>query len=223
MNLSKSLEVFNPNAKTDRIHIIGCGSVGSTLAELLTRYGLTRFTLWDFDTVEPHNIANQKFTQKHIGMTKVEALLDLMCEINPEVKEHTKLEPNGWDGQQLSGYVFLCPDNIEVRQKIVDKHMYNPYVKAMFDIRTGLFDAQHYAVDWSDVKGKKNFRATMNFSHEEAKQAAPVSACNIQLGVAATVRLICDLCIANFTNFWNGSGLKKMILMDSNPLQIDAI
>ena len=84
MDLSKSLDWFNPDSVSERIHIIGCGSVGSTVAELLTRFGLTKFTLYDFDLVEPHNIANQMFRKTDIGKTKVEALQSIICEINPE-------------------------------------------------------------------------------------------------------------------------------------------
>ena len=62
----------------ERIHIIGCGSVGSTLAELLARLGLTKITLYDFDTVEPKNLANQLFRQEHINMTKVDALTSML-------------------------------------------------------------------------------------------------------------------------------------------------
>ena len=61
MDLSKSYEYFQPEKLTDRVHIIGCGSVGSTVAENLARSGVTKFTLWDFDVVEPHNLANQMF------------------------------------------------------------------------------------------------------------------------------------------------------------------
>ena len=56
MNLSKSYEYFNPSDCKEQIHIIGCGSVGSTVAELLTRFGLENFTLWDFDRVEERSL-----------------------------------------------------------------------------------------------------------------------------------------------------------------------
>ena len=131
MDLSKSYEFFQPEKNDGRIHIIGCGSVGSTVAENLARSGVTKFTLWDFDVVEPHNLANQMFRQKDVGHAKVEALLDILCEINPDIKDDVKLQPNGWKGQQLSGFVFLCVDNIDLRREIVEKHMDNPYIKAI--------------------------------------------------------------------------------------------
>lgn len=142
MDLSKSYEYFQPEKVDSRIHIIGCGSVGATIAENLIRLGLTNIALWDMDVVSPHNLANQIFRQQDIGRNKVEALYDILFELNPEVKDRVKLYPNGWDGQKLSGYVFLCVDNIELRRQIVEKHFDNPYVKAMFDFRTLLESAQ---------------------------------------------------------------------------------
>lgn len=222
MDLSKCYDFFQPEKESGRIHIVGCGSVGSTVAENLARSGVTKFTLWDFDCVEPKNLANQMFRQKDVGQLKVDALKDILCEINEEIADSIKLEPKGWSGQQLSGYVFLCVDNIELRRAIVEKHFDNPYVKAMFDFRTRLEDAQHYAADWADYKMKKDFLNSMAFSHEEAKEETPVSACNIELSVCPTVRIICAYGVANFMNFWNGHPIKKMILADAFGFCLDA-
>lgn len=222
MDLSKSYEYFQPEKQRDRIHIIGCGSVGSTVAEMLARAGVVNFTLWDFDVVEAHNLANQMFRETDVGKPKVEALTDILYEINPEIKDHVKIQAEGWHGQQLNGYVFLCVDDIELRREIVEKHMDSPYIKAMFDFRTRLEDAQHYAADWSNFKMKKDFLNSMNFSHDEAKEETPVSACNVTLSVAPTVRIICAYGVANFMNFWNGRGLKKLILADAFNFMLDA-
>lgn len=211
MNLSKSYEFFQPEKDDSRIHIVGCGSVGSTLAENLARCGLTNFTLWDFDDVEPHNIVNQMFTQKQFGMPKVEALKQILLDINPDIKDKIELESAGWNGRMMSGYIFLCVDSIDLRREIVEKHIDSPYVKAMFDFRTLLESAQHYAADWSNLKMKKDFLGTMQFSHEEAAVETPVSACGTTLGVATTVRLICALGVNNYINFLKGRGIKKFV------------
>lgn len=222
MDLSKSYDFFQPEKNKDRIHIIGCGSVGSTIAENLARAGVTKFTLWDFDIVEPKNIANQMFIQADVGKPKVEALTRILSDINPDVLDEVKTMPEGWNGQKLSGYVFLCVDNIDLRREIVEKHFDNIFVKAMFDVRTRLTDAQHYAADWSQHKQKENFLASMNFSHDEAKEETPVSACNVELSVCPTVRIICALAAANFMNFWNGKPLKNLVLNDAFGMTLDA-
>lgn len=222
MDLSKSYEYFAPEKNQETIHIIGCGSVGSTVAENLVRCGITKITLWDFDRVEPHNIVNQMFRQRDIGKMKVEALRDILVEINPDVADKIELKPDGWKGKMLSGYVFLCVDSIELRRKFVEKHMDSPYIKAVFDFRTRLEDAQHYAADWSDSKMKRDLLASMQFSHDEAKEETPVSACNVTLSVCPTVRIICAYGVANFMNFWNGKPIKKMILADAFHFSLDA-
>ena len=221
MNLSKSYDFFKPETVTERIHIIGCGSVGSTVAELLVRFGLSKLTLYDFDIVEPKNLANQMFRQEHVGMAKVKALTDMLCEINPEIKNTIKTVP-GYTEQKLSGYVFLCVDNIDLRRDIAVAYKGNPYVKAMFDFRTRLTDAQHYAADWAIMKMVDDFINSMYFTHEEAAAETPVSACNVALSVAPTIRMICSLGVANFVNFTKGAGIKKFIQIDAFGFMLDA-
>jgi molybdopterin/thiamine biosynthesis adenylyltransferase len=222
LSLAKSYDFFKPENCRERLHIIGCGSVGSTLSELLVRFGLTKLSLYDFDTVEPHNLANQMFRQEHIGKPKVEALSDMLTEINPEIRPKTVRIPDGYNKQNLSGYVFLCVDSIELRREIAESHKHNQYIKAMFDFRTRLTDAQHYAADWSDMKQVDDFLRSMDFTHEEAKEETPVSACNVTLSAAPTIRMICSLGVSNFVNFVKGEGLKKLILMDAFSFTLDA-
>lgn len=222
MDLSKSYEFFQPEKDDARIHIVGCGSVGSTIAENLARCGVTNMTLWDFDTVENHNIVNQMFTQQDVGKLKVDALKNILTDINPEIVDHVELKPDGWKGKLMSGYIFLCVDSIELRREIVEKHMDSPYVKAIFDFRTLLEGAQHYAADWSDFKMKKDLLNSMQFSHDEAKEETPVSACGVTLGVATTVRLICALGVNNYINFVKGNGIKKLVMIDGFNFILDA-
>ena len=214
MNLNKSHEFFQPEKDDTRIHIIGCGSVGSTVAENLARCGVRKMTLWDFDNVEEHNIVNQMFTQKHVGMPKVEALRDILFDINPEIKDYIELKPEGWQGKQLSGYVILAVDSIDIRKDFFQKHKDSPYIKAVFDFRTSLTSAQHYAADWSNYKMKDNLWRSMDFTHEEAADETPVSACGITLGVATTVRLICAMGVNNYIRFVKGEGIWKFVQID---------
>jgi len=214
MDLSKSYEFFQPEKDDARIHIVGCGSVGSTIAENLARCGITKMTLWDFDKVEPHNIVNQMFTQEQVGMNKAEAVRDLVLNINPEASDSIEIKTEGWQGKLMSGYIFLCVDSIELRREIVEKHMDSPYVKAVFDVRTMLTGAQHYAADWNNFKLKKTLLDSMQFSHEEAAEETPVSACGVTLGIVTTVRLICALAVNNYIKFTKGEGIWKFVQID---------
>jgi len=206
-----------------QIHIIGCGSVGSTLAELLVRYGVKNLTLYDFDVVEPKNVVNQMFTSSDIGKEKVTALADHLLDINPDLAGSIRIADKGYTNQKLSGYVFLCVDNIDLRREIAENNRSNPFIKAMFDFRTRLTDAQHYAADWSNEKQKDAFIASMQFSHEEAAQETPMSACRVTLGVAATVRMIVTCGVVNFIDFVKKKQIKKTILINTETWDVLAL
>jgi len=221
MNLAKSFEFFDPETCTDRIHIIGVGSVGSTIAELLARFGLKNVNLYDFDVVEEHNLANQMFTTKNLYEPKCAGVFGRWIEINPEAAKTLKVYPDGWNGQKLSGYVFLCVDNIELRRKIVDENKYNLNIKAMFDFRTALLSAQHYAADWSKPEDISAFLDTMDFTHEEAEKNVPVSACKVSLCVMPTVWSVAMAGVTNFINFVKDGKLEKAMIL--KPFDFETI
>lgn len=216
MDLAKSYEVFQPEKVQDRIHIIGCGAGGSTIAELLARYGLTQITLYDDDVVDSHNIANQMYRHSDIGKPKVEALASIICEINPDARPDLRLVNERYVDQRLSGYVFLCVDRIETRKEIVMRHRHNTNIKAMFEFRNRLYDAQHRAADWSRPEQIADLLKSMQFSHEDAMRDTPVNACNLPLSVAPTLRVISSYGVANFANFVTGKGLKTFVQMHPN-------
>lgn len=219
MDLTKSIEFFDPVNVRGKCHIIGCGSVGSTIAENLARLGVTKFVLYDFDIVEPHNLANQMFVQNDVKKPKVEAVKKIICDINPEAESTIEVFGQGYTDQKLNGYVFLAVDNIDLRREICEKNRMNKAIKAVFDFRTRLEDAQHYAADWGDMRQVDNLIKSMAFSHDEAHEATPVTACGTELGVAPTVRVICALGVTNFMNLIRGGELQKIVVC--NPFAMD--
>lgn len=213
MDTGKFYEFFQPEKCRDRIHIIGCGATGSTIAELLARTGLTKFTLWDDDVVEPHNIANQIYRQCDIGERKTEALAKIMKDINPDVD--IKLQGR-YEAEILNGYVFMTADSVNVWKNICKTNQGNIAIKAMFNTRIRLTDAQGYAARWDDYKEVENLLKSMDFTDEEAQKETPMSACNLALSIAPTVRLICNLLVADFINlFTNKDNWKTVFIVDS--------
>ena len=219
MVLTKSIEYFDPVNVKGKCHIIGCGSVGSTVAALLARLGVTKFVLYDFDRVEAHNLANQMFIHKDIKTEKVDAVKRIITEINPDAEPTIEICREGYNDQKLNGYIFLCVDNIDLRREICQKHRMNRMIKAVFDFRTRLEDAQHYAANWADMKQIDNLIKTMDFSHDEAHAATPVTACGTELGVAPTVWVVCSLGVCNFMNLIRGVPLKNIVVC--NPFAMD--
>lgn len=66
--------------------IIGIGGIGSVAAEMLTRCGIGKLTIYDYDKVELANMNRLFFRPEHTGMSKVEASQKTLQEINPDVE-----------------------------------------------------------------------------------------------------------------------------------------
>ncbi|XP_056376612.1 ubiquitin-like modifier-activating enzyme 5 [Hyla sarda] len=72
--------------RTYTVAVVGVGGVGSVTAEMLTRCGIGKLLLFDYDKVELANM-NRLFFQPHqAGLSKVEAAEHTLRNINPDVQ-----------------------------------------------------------------------------------------------------------------------------------------
>lgn len=83
--------------------IVGVGGVGSVAAEMLTRCGVGKLILYDYDKVELANM-NRLFYQPHQqGLSKVEAATKTLSFINPDVE----FDYYNYDITKVDNYVHL--------------------------------------------------------------------------------------------------------------------
>ncbi|CAG9571486.1 putative NAD/FAD dependent dehydrogenase [Leishmania major strain Friedlin] len=75
------------------VAIIGAGGVGSVVAEMLTRCGIGKLLLFDYDTVEMANMNRLFYRPEQQGMKKVEAAKETLEGINPD----TVIEPHAYN------------------------------------------------------------------------------------------------------------------------------
>lgn len=208
MDLNKSLEFFDPSTVNKKIHIIGCGAIGSHVAELLTRLGLTNIHLWDDDIVNTHNLANQNFTFNQLYVQKALAVAENMKAINPEcnVTVHTcRWEPKG----MMSGYAFMCVDSVVPRQQMAQFAKMNNIV--IFDMRMGLTSGQYYVVPQDKLT---DYELTLQFTDEEADKLTPKTACNYTLSVAYSIWALVSYCVADAVRFWSGETINMTTIVD---------
>lgn len=115
--------------RSKAVCIVGIGGVGSVAAEMLTRCGIGRLQLYDFDTVELANMNRLFFRPEHAGMNKTDAAVATLRDINPDVEFEayhmnvtsvdgfSKFMASLRDGSQCSrvDLVLSCVDNYEAR------------------------------------------------------------------------------------------------------------
>jgi len=115
------------------VAVVGVGGVGSVTAEMLTRCGIGKLILFDYDKVELANM-NRLFFQPHqSGQSKVEAAAGTLSFINPDVifETHnynittmenfqhfmTRIREGSLSGGPVD-VVLSCVDNFEARMAI---------------------------------------------------------------------------------------------------------
>ncbi|GAM21570.1 hypothetical protein SAMD00019534_047450, partial [Acytostelium subglobosum LB1] len=114
--------------------IVGLGGIGSVAAEMLTRCGIGKLLLFDYDTVEIANMNRLFFRPEQAGMTKTKAAQETLQSINPDVEFETynynittldnfnhfqqRIKEGGIVPNTPVSLVLGCVDNFEARVAI---------------------------------------------------------------------------------------------------------
>ncbi|XP_064555799.1 ubiquitin-like modifier-activating enzyme 5 [Drosophila montana] len=130
MNIVKDYERIRDKA----VAIVGVGGVGSVTADMLTRCGIGKLILFDYDKVELANMNRLFFTPDQAGLSKVEAAARTLSFINPDVRIETHnynittvdnfdkflstISESGMQQGQPVDLVLSCVDNFEARMAI---------------------------------------------------------------------------------------------------------
>jgi len=109
----------------------GAGGIGSWLAFLLARAGFHPI-IYDFDTIEIHNIGGQLYPKSMVGKYKVEALSTI-------IKEYSDIEIDTFEGKydkdsMTHKYIFSGFDNMKAR-----KDMFENWIKEYKDDSDAIF------------------------------------------------------------------------------------
>lgn len=91
----------------ERISIVGCGSFGSALADMLVRAGVGKLTLIDPEALAIENIGRHVLASNDIGQPKADALARRLLEINPELD----VEPRREKFRDADGVLVCCADS----------------------------------------------------------------------------------------------------------------
>jgi len=112
------------------VAVVGVGGVGSVAAEMLTRCGIGRLLLYDYDKVELANMNRLFFRPEQCGMTKTDAAAETLSHINPDVDiesytmnittvdgfeefKNSVIDPD--TGASRVDLILSCVDNYEAR------------------------------------------------------------------------------------------------------------
>lgn len=208
MELKTTLEIFNPLDYSKTIHIIGCGATGSNVAIQLARMGVEKFDLWDYDTIESHNLTNQVFYLENVGQTKVQTLTKILKDINQSVTVHAH---GKWEYDSVKGLVIVAVDSIETRHAIYQTNYDNSDIDLIIDPRLGTTTYAIYAYKWTPENKEKLLKST---DFKDSDMVIERSACGTPLNIGSTVVSATANIIQIIINFVNNKAYPSTIHSD---------
>ena len=124
IDATRHASIFDPEQFCLPVHIIGCGGMGSRVAEGLIRMGVgvegrSPLYLYDHDIFEEHNVANQFVELGQMRLSKVSAIRQTLLYINPDAQIIDRVVEFK-ASELLKGVVFLCVDSMEARRTIME-------------------------------------------------------------------------------------------------------
>ncbi|MEP7376826.1 MAG: ThiF family adenylyltransferase [Chitinophagaceae bacterium] len=140
-----------------RIGIVGLGSVGSIVAEILARTGISNFTLIDFDSVEDKNL--DRLTNVFAidtGRAKVLAVADgirrsaTAPKLEIDCCEYSICEPQGFHAALNCDILFSCVDRPWPRQVLnfISYAHLIPVIDGGILVRTNKSNTKIIGADW---------------------------------------------------------------------------
>jgi len=197
LSIIRHEHIFNPREHTDHICIVGAGATGSRIFMALIELGLSNITVYDPDTVEAHNLANQAYLHKHIGLLKVEALRDLYrMKMGTSPPESMQFIPQTVPSTvyPLKGIVFLLTDTMSSRKEIFDTQLKkNPDVFHVYETRMAATHGRILHFCPNVTKQADAWEATLVPDGE-----AEVSPCGGTLSVGTTASIIANMAVWQF-------------------------
>jgi integrative and conjugative element protein (TIGR02256 family) len=116
------------NIRELKFSVIGLGSLGSQIFNILARQGLGQWTLIDNDIIFPHNLGRHILNREHIGLHKVKVLSDMVnnlyqeniCKffLNNFLDLKAELNSEIFDELNISKFIFDFSASIPVARSV---------------------------------------------------------------------------------------------------------
>jgi hypothetical protein len=224
LSTTRHMPIFDHTKHTDRVHIIGAGATGSRVFAALVELGVTNISVYDFDGVEAHNLANQIYKHSDISLSKVSGLLDwyrtkTSSAPPPEMEFHEARVNARFPAKPLDGFVFLLTDTVESRKQIFDIYLHAEQcgrIKRVIETRMAALHGTVMHFDPNDADQAQRWLKSL-----PNEETAEVSACGSPISVGTTASIIANLAVQQY--MWlceNPAGADSRISVQLRPLSV---
>lgn len=224
INIMRHESIFDPREHPYPIHIIGAGATGSHVFAALVGLGVTNISVYDYDVVEEHNLANQIYMGADVGLPKVEACSNYYCNklgvdeppddmkfIEMKVTEATLSEHAYFSS---GGIVFLLTDTMASRRTIFNsltrlhvegraaptRAMSRHAVTLFIETRMASTHGNIFTVNPFDKAARDAWLSTLVDDTDE--DTVELSPCGTALSVGPTASIIANYAVWQLLQFY---------------------
>jgi hypothetical protein len=165
----RQLDIADPAKFRDKpITVIGAGGIGAATVVALAKTGFEHITVYDFDTVEEHNLPNQLLPlythSQTIGYAKVYALDDLTRQLTGiRLQAHHQR----YTDQPLGEIVISAVDSLDARRQIWERVSQSMDTLFYLDGRMAITSMDLYAINMLNEEVVAKYEPTLSGKAEE--------------------------------------------------------
>lgn len=210
-HLTRQSDIINGALLGQRVVVVGVGATGSFSVLALAKMGVTNITVYDYDEVSIENMNNQFYRKKDVGLSKVQALTNL-------IEDFTEVRITGYNvkfddtipaeemKRVLEGaYLLCCADDMDVRRFCLDMAAAHG-ATVLVDPRMGAEMYSQYVVkEPSNPDNVKDYLKTL-YKNEDALQVPCTAKSTIYTAISAA-----GLIVKTVKNVLTGEEHPKMI------------
>lgn len=207
-----------PAEKLARTHalVVGVGAVGRQVALQLASMGVGRLTVYDFDFVEPANVAAQMYSPRDLERPKVLATGADCRRLNPELdlrevgQRFAKAHADEFEADETAPVVFCCVDTITARRDVWN--WTRRFTPLFLDARVA---GEAVRVVADDAPGRARYGETL-FTQAEAHRGS----CTAKMTVYCAA-IAAGLMLAQFAKWLRGRAVNFDHTLALGSLELD--
>lgn len=226
----RQLDIVDPQKLAETpVTLIGAGGIGSAVALALAKLGVTRFTVYDDDSIEEHNFPNQMYPyiqymdagceheghyvpESTPGKPKAITLAAALEDIVGWGSVKVRVRNERFEHQPVAGLVISGVDSLETRQALWGHLRDNFQVPLYLDARMGAEIAQVYAVRPLHEQDRERYERSLEGEGYEV----PCTARATIYGAFAVAALVCRL----VKGYVMGQDLPFEVILDMKSLTL---
>lgn len=198
-HLVRQMDMIPLAALEKQITIVGAGAVGGVASLFLAKMGFAGQIVYDFDTIDTVNMNCQMYKVKQIGMSKVEALNEIIEDYTGHGLMDFHNRAFEEDDTFSTEIVCVPVDSISVRKNLFKSFMASPKARYLIDTRMAIEFGEVMVIDKWNKDLLKMYTSSLHDESESVQQRCTNKSVMYTSGIIAGIlcKAVKDIAVGN--------------------------